>query len=81
MIEERLQIGDLVRVRRTVELVPLDNRTPHEIPGGIYGQIVDITEGITGEVLCWVEFHEPYEYVNKTALEESILELMFRIPF
>lgn len=76
-----LQIGDIVRVRRSLELVPLDKRTPSFIPAGIYGQVVDISEGMLGEAMCWVEFHEPYDYVSKTALEEHLLELVFRIPF
>lgn len=81
-VNAQIQIGDIVRVRQTIVLVPLDKRTPSEIPGGIYGQVVDIAYGLVGEILCWVEFHEPYEYINMAgvSIDENHLELVFRIP-
>ncbi|NJL93655.1 MAG: hypothetical protein HC915_07945 [Anaerolineae bacterium] len=80
MNTQLFQIGDLVRVRENVELIPLDKRAPSEVPAGIYGQIVHITENLPGEVLCWVEFPAPYEYANQTGLPAVLLDLVFRIP-
>ena len=82
MNAQEIQIGDIVRVRKSIELVPLDKRTPSVIPGGIYGQVVDLTSGLIGETLCWVDFHEPYEYINQSgvSIDETCLELVFRIP-
>ena len=80
MSTQQLQIGDIVRVRETLVLVPLDKRTPYEIPAGIYGQIIEIRDGLLGETLCRVEFHEPYGYAVMTAFDAAMLDLVFRIP-
>ncbi|MFP4324261.1 MAG: hypothetical protein ACLFTK_17530 [Anaerolineales bacterium] len=74
-----LQIGDLVRIRENINLVPLTKDVPDHIPAGIYGEVTEVFERESGEVYCQVEFHEPYEIFNELVLAAHDLELMFRI--
>jgi hypothetical protein len=75
---EQIQVGDIVRVKQTINLVPLDQRAPSEIPAGIYGEVIDIQPDVEGELVCWVEFHEPYDYIRDLGIRSECLELMFR---
>jgi hypothetical protein len=75
------EIGDLVRVRQTISLVPLDSRAPGEIPAGIFGEVIFISVGREGEPVYMVEFHEPYELFSELPLMGQDLELMFRLAF
>ncbi len=72
------QVGDIVRIRQTINLVPLDARAPSEIPAGIYGEIIYISTNTLDEPAYIVEFHEPYELFNDLPLMGAHLELMFR---
>jgi hypothetical protein len=73
-----LQPGDLVRIRETITLVPLYQNIPTEIPAGIYGEVMSFREDETGEVVYYVEFHEPYDYVTELGIHGDMLELVFR---
>lgn len=77
--QQELQIGDIVRVRRSIALQPLDPRAPEEIPAGIFGEVIDFQPGDLGELRCRVDFHEPYEIFSEIPIGESMLELVFRI--
>lgn len=73
------QIGDLVRTRATIELVPLDeDLAPAEIPAGVFGEVSGITHDADGEIY-WVEFHEPYHFIDQCPLAAESIELVFRI--
>ncbi len=74
-----LQVGDLVRIRQNINLVPLTQEVPDHIPAGIYGEVIEIFARGGGDVYCQVEFHEPYEIFNDLVLAAHDLELMFRI--
>lgn len=73
-----LRIGDVVRIRETILLMPLSEHVPSEIPAGIYGQVSDVIQDVEGELACYVEFYEPYEIFNELPLRARHLELMFR---
>lgn len=72
-----IQIGDIVRVREPLALMPLYAHLPDEIPAGIFGEVVDWFEN-AGDTFYKVEFHEPYEYANEIPLPSHSLEIMFR---
>ncbi len=74
---QQIQIGDIVRVRENIALMPLRPDAPSEIPAGIYGEVVDLYDD-RGDTFCHVEFYEPYEYVNEIPLRVDLLETMFR---
>lgn len=73
-----IKVGDIVRVRQPIALVPLDNRAPSEIPAGIFGQVIRISNQIGDEIFYQVEFHEPYEYANEISIRADMLEVIFR---
>lgn len=75
------QVGDIVRIRQTINLVPLDARAPSEIPAGIYGEVMYISQDFMDEPAYIVEFHEPYALFNDLPLMGDHLELMFRHSF
>jgi hypothetical protein len=72
------QIGDIVRIKQPISLVPLDESIPSEIPAGIFGEIVNTTQVAEGDIAYIVEFHEPYEFASEIAIRADMLELMFR---
>ena len=72
------QIGDIVRVREPISLVPLDESIPSEIPAGIFGEIINVTQVAEGNLAYIVTFHEPYEFASEIAIHAEMLELMFR---
>ena len=71
------QIGDIVRIREPITLVPLHESIPSEIPAGIFGEIINVTEAAEG-IAYIVGFHEPYEFASEIAIRADMLELMFR---
>jgi hypothetical protein len=75
-----IQLGDIVRIRETITLVPLYENVPAEIPAGIYGEVVSIAEDETGETIYYVDFHEPYEFVSELGIHGDMLEVVFRLP-
>jgi hypothetical protein len=72
------QIGDIVRIKEPISLVPLDESIPSEIPAGIFGEVINVTETGDGGIAYLVEFHEPYEFASEIAIHAHMLELMFR---
>lgn len=72
-----IQVGDIVRVREALALIPLYKHAPDEVPAGIYGEVMDYFQD-AGDTYYRVEFHEPYEYVNEIPLPSHSLEIMFR---
>jgi len=72
------QIGDIVRIREPISLVPLDESIPSEIPAGIFGEVINVTEVSDGHIAYVVDFHEPYEFASEIAIHAEMLELMFR---
>jgi hypothetical protein len=74
---EEIQIGDIVRVREPLALMPIYKNVPDEIPAGIFGEVIDYYED-AGGTYYRVEFHEPYEYANEIPLPPGSLEIMFR---
>jgi hypothetical protein len=75
----RIQVGDIVRVRQTLELIPIhrNSTAPTEVPSGIFGEVTDVFQ-MDGDIYYQVQFHEPYEYVNELPLPSETLEIMFR---
>lgn len=74
---QQIQIGDVVRVREPIVLMPLDPSSPDEIPAGIFGEVTELYDQ-WGDTFCQVHFHEPYEYANEIPLRADMLEIMFR---
>ena len=52
--------------------------SPAEIPAGIFGEVLEVYELDTGERVCQVDFHEPYNYASEIAIQAEMLEVMFR---
>jgi len=76
---DAIHIGDIVRIKERIELMPLDDNVPAEIPAGIFGQVVEV-RGHDGHLALYqVDFHSPYEYVNEISLREDLLEVVFRL--
>ena len=73
-----IQIGDIVRIRQAIGLMPIDDSAPDFIPAGIFGEVVDISRVDGEEIFYCVEFHEPYEFASEIAIRSDMLEVMFR---
>ena len=74
-----IQVGDIVRIRENIQLMPITDWAPDQIPAGIYGQVIDTSENAEWGQTCYVEFYEPYEVFNELPLSADHLEIMFRL--
>ena len=72
------QIGDIVRIKEPISLVPLHESFPSEIPAGIFGEVINVADSEDGSIAYLVGFHEPYEFASEIAIRADMLELMFR---
>jgi len=73
-----IQAGDIVRVRHSIELIPLDETAPREIPAGICGQVMTVADVVDDNMFFRVEFSEPYEMFSTVAIRSDMLEVIYR---
>lgn len=73
-----VQLGDIIRLRRAVNLSPLYDHIPDYIPSGQYGQVMGFNDGEDDEPTLYVRFAEPYTHLQEFRIGVDAVDVVSR---
>lgn len=73
-----LQVGDIIRIRQAIQLIPLEEGIPAEIPAGTLATIVDVVLFDAEDLQYQVVFSDEMAHFNDIYLSADFFDLMFR---